>query len=88
MGEITMNYKDTVMSHKEKQSLILERSHLQRTNETQEDYLLRKQAELSFKAAINEVEIWINTHAIGITEYNHLGNNEGWKNLLYKWKLP
>ena len=44
-----MEYKDTIMTHKQKKELIIERSHMQTIGETQEDYLLEKQAELSFK---------------------------------------
>jgi hypothetical protein len=64
-----MNYKDTIMTHKEKQGFILERSHQQTVGEIQEDYLINKQAEISFRLGIEEALNWLSVFYDG-TEYN------------------
>jgi hypothetical protein len=46
-----MKAKDTVMSRKGKQRLIVERSHQQTVGETQEDMLLKAQAIATWEAA-------------------------------------
>lgn len=74
-----MEAKDTVMSRKEKQWFIVERSHQQTVGESQEDMLLEKQAEISFKAGIKEAADFLES----------IGMNDGIMNCFEpdKWRV-
>ncbi len=87
-----MDWKDTVINRKEKQRLIVERSHQQTVGETQEDRLLQAQAEISFKAGyfegrglgirdgIKEVVEWINKNT-----HEAQWNSKRWQSQLEVW---
>ncbi len=68
-----MKAEDTVMSHTEKKDFIVERSHQQTVGETQEEMLLLKQAEISFKAG-QESGCFMEGWASGIKEVVERGN--------------
>ena len=77
-----MKAEDSVMNRQEKKRLIVERSHQQTVGETQEDMLLNKQAEISFKAGYDkrESEFVYNPDYLdfqkGVVEGRKLGRKE------------
>jgi len=89
-----MRAEDSVMSRKTKQALIVARSHQQTTGESQEDMLLKAQAEITAKIMIKEVVDWVKKNCFTVVNEDArtvmigpVGNSKIWKAKLKEWGI-